>query len=168
MDVILYFFRDKIVGTHYFIYAFVCLFLMFSIIGYLFKQKYGKLEIILNTSQVKIGKIKEIEPKKTRKEKNKKGKVPTQIVQTTKQQVPPPIVNQNVASQSNPTNQSVVNQLVSVGITNQGEIQEVITPERKEPVSEGVLQQPTKTLTPQSQVGQSNQVVSNGKIPEIE
>ena len=31
MDVILYFFRDKIVGIHYFIYAFVCLFLMFSI-----------------------------------------------------------------------------------------------------------------------------------------
>ena len=51
MDVVLYFFRDTLSGTYYFIYCFVCLLLMFSIIGYLFKQKYAKVEIKLNTSQ---------------------------------------------------------------------------------------------------------------------
>ena len=51
MDAILYYIRDNLVGTHYFIYAFILLFFMFAIIGYLFKQKYGKLDIILNTSQ---------------------------------------------------------------------------------------------------------------------
>lgn len=53
MSTILYFFRDSITGVYYFIYVFVCLFLMFSIIGYLFKQKYAKVEIKLNTSQPK-------------------------------------------------------------------------------------------------------------------
>ena len=69
MDIILYFFRDKIVGTYYFIYAFLCLFLMFSIIGYLFKQKYAKLEVKLNTSQDNIKK--EIKEKKIKESKIK-------------------------------------------------------------------------------------------------
>lgn len=51
METILYFFRDSISGIYYVMYAFVCLLLMFSIIGYLFKQKYAKVEIKLNTSQ---------------------------------------------------------------------------------------------------------------------
>ena len=54
MEIILYFFRDTISGVHYFIYAFVCLFLMFSIIGYLFKQKYAKVEIKLKSSQPSV------------------------------------------------------------------------------------------------------------------
>ena len=53
MDIILYYIRDNIVSVHYFIYAFVCLFLMFSIIGYLFKQKYAKLTINVSSSQQK-------------------------------------------------------------------------------------------------------------------
>ncbi len=52
MDIVLYFFRDTLSGIHYFIYAFIMLFLMFSIIGYLLKQKYGKYDIKLATSQV--------------------------------------------------------------------------------------------------------------------
>lgn len=51
MEIILYYIRDHLVGTHYFIYAFILLFLMFSIIGYLFKQKYAKYDIKLATSQ---------------------------------------------------------------------------------------------------------------------
>lgn len=51
MQTILYFFRDKIVGVHYFMYAFVCILLVFSIIGYLAKLKYGKVQIKLNSSQ---------------------------------------------------------------------------------------------------------------------
>ena len=54
MNAVLYFFRDTISGTYYFIYCFFCLLLMFSLIGYLFKQKYMKLEVKLNTSQSKI------------------------------------------------------------------------------------------------------------------
>lgn len=51
METILYYIRDNLVGTHYFIYAFILLFFMFSIIGYLFKQKYAKFNIKLATSQ---------------------------------------------------------------------------------------------------------------------
>ena len=51
MNIILYFFRDTLSGIHYFIYAFILFFLIFSIIGYLLKQKYGKYEIKLATSQ---------------------------------------------------------------------------------------------------------------------
>lgn len=50
MDIILYFFRDTISGTYYFMYAFVCLLLMFSLIGYLFKDKYAKVTINLGTN----------------------------------------------------------------------------------------------------------------------
>lgn len=73
MNAILYFFRDTISGTYYFIYCFVCLLLMFSIIGYLFKQKYAKVEIKLNTSQ----------PKLDEKVKEKQNQVPKsdQIIQ---------------------------------------------------------------------------------------
>ena len=54
METILYYIRDHLTGTHYFIYAFILLFLMFAIIGYLFKQKYGKLDIKLATSQSNV------------------------------------------------------------------------------------------------------------------
>ena len=57
MDIILYYIRDNLVGTHYFIYTAILLFLMFAIIGYLFKQKYGKLDVVLNTSQTETEKI---------------------------------------------------------------------------------------------------------------
>ena len=53
MDNFLYYIRDNLVGLHYFIYAFILLFFMFAIIGYLFKQKYAKFDIKLNTSQQK-------------------------------------------------------------------------------------------------------------------
>lgn len=53
MDIILYYIRDNLISVHYFIYAFVCLFLMFAIIGYLFKQKYAKLTINVSSSQPK-------------------------------------------------------------------------------------------------------------------
>jgi len=53
MEDFLYFIRDKLVGLHYFIYAFALLFFMFAIIGYLFKQKYAKYDIKLNTKTKK-------------------------------------------------------------------------------------------------------------------
>ncbi len=56
MDTILYFFRDQIISVHYFIYAFVILILIFAIIGYLYKQKYAKVEIKLATSQANVSK----------------------------------------------------------------------------------------------------------------
>ena len=138
MDIILYFFRDKIVGLHYLMYAFVCLFLMFSIIGYLFKQKYGKLEIILNTSQVKTGKVKEIEPYKTKKEKKlKKSKKNNnkieienvEVIEPIKNQSTENITNQQVINQPIQTNQEIVNQNIDANnsISNQVEIKPVVS-----------------------------------------
>lgn len=74
MDSFLYFIRDNLVGIHYFIYAFALLFFMFSIIGYLFKQKYAVYEIKLNTSQGKVDDKKE-EKKKSKKEIKKETKI---------------------------------------------------------------------------------------------
>ena len=51
MDIILYFIRDTISGTFYFIYAFILFILMFAMIGYLLKTKYAKLNIKFSTSQ---------------------------------------------------------------------------------------------------------------------
>lgn len=118
MDAILYFFRDKITGIHYLMYAFVCFFLMFSIIGYLFKQKYAKVEIKLNTSKPQVEDSEDFEIKKgKKKEKIKKDhhkNNKNQIVET-------PIEIQNamglvstpqvgVSSQPTATQQPVINQ----------------------------------------------------------
>ena len=70
MNGILYFFRDKITGIHYLMYAFGCYFLMFSIIGYLFKQKYSKIEIKLGTSKPQVEDSKDKEVAKSKKEKH--------------------------------------------------------------------------------------------------
>lgn len=74
MDSFLYFIRDNLVGIHYFIYAFALLFFMFSIIGYLFKQKYAVYEIKLNTSQGKVDDKKD-EKTKSKKEIKKETKI---------------------------------------------------------------------------------------------
>lgn len=71
MEELLYYIRDNLVGTHYFIYAFFLLFLMFAIIGYLFKQRYAKYQIILNNSQNAV----EEEIKRTKKEKNNRKEI---------------------------------------------------------------------------------------------
>ena len=92
MEIILYFFRDTISGIHYFIYAFVCLFLMFSIIGYLFKQKYAKVEIKLKSSQPSVqatteqiatvqGKAKKLS-RKEKKLLKQKNNIPSQYLNT--------------------------------------------------------------------------------------
>ena len=78
MDILLYYIRDNLVGIHYFMYAFVLLFLMFAIIGYLFKQKYAKYEIKLNTSQ---------EVKKEEAKKQGTSSTPTQTSNTLEKKV---------------------------------------------------------------------------------
>ncbi|MBQ8892450.1 MAG: hypothetical protein IJ068_06290 [Bacilli bacterium] len=62
MDLILYFIRDTISGTFYFIYASISLICMFAIIGYLLKGKYGKLEIKLATSQSNANSSNSVDP----------------------------------------------------------------------------------------------------------
>ena len=74
MDLLLYFIRDKLSGTYYFIYAFILSMFMFAIIGYLLKEKYGKLEIKLATSQDNANKDKNVEKVKESKLKRKKKK----------------------------------------------------------------------------------------------
>ena len=96
MDVILYSIRDGLVGTHYFIYAFILSILMFSIIGYLFKQKYAKFDIKLETSQS--------EAKKKKDANNKVKPVTTEKVVTTNQTVK----SQNPIPQPNPNLNKVV------------------------------------------------------------
>jgi len=115
MDIILYFFRDKITGTYYFIYAFICLMLMFAIIGYLYKQKYAKVEIKLNTSQPK--KEEKVEANKQVKVENsnqrlnlfqKKQDNKASVIRPIIQPIPEtPILNQPV----NPAVQVVPNNL---------------------------------------------------------
>ena len=115
MEVILYFFRDSISGIYYVMYAFVCLFLMFSIIGYLFKQKYAKVELKLNSSQpVSKEKTKkqQLDKEKSKEEENKSDIVKTanetikpNIVQTTNEPVKLQTINPTIAVQtSNQTN----------------------------------------------------------------
>jgi len=76
----LYYIRDHLVGTHYFIYSFILNIFMFSMIGYLFKQKYGKLDVILNTSQ-KTGD--QLISNKSKKNKEKKKNEPKVVQSTT-------------------------------------------------------------------------------------
>ena len=92
MKVILYFFRDSISGIYYVMYAFVCLLLMFSIIGYLFKQKYAKVELKLNSSQEQP-----ILEKKNKKEEKKQAKLK-------KEELKPNIVQ---TINTTPNNQSI-------------------------------------------------------------
>lgn len=93
MDIILYYIRDHLVGTHYFIYAFILLFFMFSIIGYLFKQKYAKFDIKLATSQDSAKKIKKDKKLFTSKKELKNIIDNNNIQQTIK---PTTIVSQNI------------------------------------------------------------------------
>ena len=50
LDMIISLFRDGLSGTRYIIYVIICLTLLFSIVGYLLKQKYGKVEFKVATS----------------------------------------------------------------------------------------------------------------------
>ncbi len=87
METVLYYIRDHLVGTHYFIYAFILLFLMFSIIGYLFKQKYAKYDIKLATSQ-----------DETKKRKEKKGIIDKKVIKNIQTA---PVENNQVVQQLN-------------------------------------------------------------------
>ena len=73
MDTILYFFRDKLVGTHYFIYAFILLYLMFALIGYLLKEKYAKYIIMLAGGQEDAMKRKKEKEEQAKQEALKNG-----------------------------------------------------------------------------------------------
>ena len=179
MDVILYFFRDKIVGIHYFIYAFVCLFLMFSIIGYLFKQKYGKLEIILNTSQVKTGKIKEIEPKKAKKEKkSKKIEKVGKKNNNEKIEIIAPIENSNLEQKDNQQeikqsiqiNQKNINKTINNNSISKKEESKHLIPNKVDEQSNLVIntQTPVNNTEVQSQVIIETAPKLNQRIPEIE
>ena len=112
MDSILYYIRDNIISVHYFIYAFVCLFLMFAIIGYLFKQKYAKLTINVGSSQQK----KEAKEEKKFNQINTNATVNNQVSSTPKQT--------NLTSQATPiqkpnlTNQINQNNIYEVKSTN--------------------------------------------------
>lgn len=112
MDAILYFFRDTISGTYYFIYCFVCLLLMFSIIGYLFKQKYAKVEVKLNTTQPKtVEKVNEAQNQVSKNEQTiQKKEVIQQKVTRMTPTTTPQKTNINIQPQVINVNPKVINQ----------------------------------------------------------
>ena len=104
MDIILYYIRDNLISVHYFIYAFVCLFLMFAIIGYLFKQKYAKLTINVSSSQ----------PKKEVKENTTTNQVKTDTMDSQ--------VTKNNQVNNQPTNVNISTNLTNLKPINQNQI----------------------------------------------
>lgn len=110
MEPILYYIRDNIISVHYFIYAFVCLFLMFAIIGYLFKQKYAKLTINVSSSQQK----KEAKEEKKFNQTNTNATVNNQVSSTSKPTNLTNQINQNNISEVNPINTNPLPNLVNV------------------------------------------------------
>lgn len=121
MDIILYYIRDNIVSVHYFIYAFVCLFLMFAIIGYLFKQKYAKLTINVSSSQPK---------------KNNKENVAKQVNQTTTK-------NNQVVNQT-PTNQPKIPEVKPMPANPNNQVKPTITPNNNNQINPTKLNNQTK------------------------
>ena len=72
MNAILGFFRNTLSGTYYVIYCLVLLTFLFAIVGYLYKQKYAKVEFKLTTSQPKKEVVKAVDKKASpKKVKNK-------------------------------------------------------------------------------------------------
>ena len=106
MDIILYFFRDNITGIHYLMYAFVCQFLMFALIGYLYKQKYGKLEIKLSTNkEFPNNKVENV----TTNNQQVKPEKTIAITQIQELKTIKPIVNQSVNTNTNINTNANVN-----------------------------------------------------------
>lgn len=161
MDIILYFFRDKIAGTYYFIYAFICLMLMFSIIGYLYKQKYAKVEVKLNTSQPK--KDEKVEPSKNEnKVENSNQRV--NIFQK-KQEVKTPV---QVNGASNIVQSQVVtNTTANANPVNQTQVTPSIPRTVVQPIPQNVNQQvnPTVQVTP-NVINKTVQSVNNQATPQ--
>lgn len=176
MEIILYFFRDTISGIHYFIYAFVCLFLMFSIIGYLFKQKYAKVEIKLKSSQPsvqatteQIATVQGKSKKLSRKEKKllkQKNNIPSQSLNTPPVQtkVEAPIPNQ-VASP--PVTPQVTVQNTGQSVVSNQPNQQVVKQANQIPTPSQNLNQGTNLPNNQTVTKNIQPTNTNIPIPEI-
>lgn len=176
MEIILYFFRDTISGVHYFIYAFVCLFLMFSIIGYLFKQKYAKVEIKLKSSQPSVqttteqiatvqGKAKKLS-RKEKKLLKQKNNIPSQSLNTPPVQtkVEAPIPNQ-VASL--PVTPQVTVQNTGQSVVSNKPNQQVVKQANQIPTPSQTLNQGTNLPNNQTVTKNIQPTNTNTPIPEI-
>lgn len=146
MDIILYYIRDNLISVHYFIYAFVCLFLMFAIIGYLFKQKYAKLTINVSSSQ----------PKKEVKENIATNQVKTNTMDSQ--------VTKNNQVNNQPTNVNISTNLTNLKPINQNSINNQVSniPEVK-PMPTNPNNQIRPTITPNNN-SQVNSVNLNNQV----
>lgn len=146
MDIILYYIRDNLISVHYFIYAFVCLFLMFAIIGYLFKQKYAKLTINVSSSQ----------PKKEVKENIATNRVKTNTMDRQ--------VTKNNQVNNQPTNVNTSTNLTNLKPINQNSINNQVSniPEVK-PMPTNPNNQIRPTITPNNN-SQVNPVNLNNRV----
>ncbi len=152
LDAIISLFRDFLSGTRYIIYVLICLTLLFAIVGYMFKQKYGKVEFKMSTGKpaddqekVPTASPKDKKVKKSKKEKKSKNE--------TKQVAPTPQATPNVAAAQKPAVQTPqpVLQLAKVPL------QQSATPATSSPnVSKATsIQEPTPVAKPPVQVAQS-------------
>ena len=160
MDIVISFFRDTISGSYYFIYATIGLTLMFAIIGYLYKGKYGKVEFKLTTNTTE--KANEKKEKNSKKDKKKNiEEVPKQEVQI-----------QEEVSTYNPTPPALgsLKDIPTSPNLNEVQVQEPVQVAPIEPlnqdivmeVEEPVISEQVVEITPE----QTNQI-NNGSIPEI-
>lgn len=167
MNDFLYFIRDKLTGTHYFIYAFICLTLLFAIVGYLFKQKYAKVQFKLGTSQPVI--TTPVEENKNskheKKEKKKKGKKEKPAVTSAPQVTNQVAVNQGATIQQ-PQVVSNNSQPTSVNIAPPNMQSQQIVAQGNQPTSG--LQQPTTLPNLNQPIPNTSQsTTTNQNIPEI-
>lgn len=154
MDIILYYIRDNLISVHYFIYAFVCLFLMFAIIGYLFKQKYAKLTINVSSSQ----------PKKEVKENNTSQVNSNVTTNQVKTDTMDSQVTKNNQVNNQPTNVNISTNLTNLKPINQNSINNQVSniPEVK-PMPTNPNNQIRPTITPNNN-SQVNPVNLNNQV----
>ena len=105
MEIILYLIRDRIVSVHYVIYVLIILFLIFAIIGYLFKQKYAKVAIKIDSNQTSTNKESKKEVFNTVNHNTSKTNLQSQSASANQK-----VINQAIQSSSQKNIQSANNQ----------------------------------------------------------
>ena len=105
MEIILYLIRDRIVSVHYVIYVLIILFLIFAIIGYLFKQKYAKVAIKIDSNQTSTNKERKKEVFNTANQNTSKTNLQSQSASANQK-----VINQAIQSSSQKNIQSANNQ----------------------------------------------------------
>ena len=157
LDMIISLFRDGLSGTRYIIYVIICSTLLFSIVGYLLKQKYGKVEFKVATL-ASTAKSPTSKPKKEKKVKNKKDKK-SNVVAGAPQAVSP-ITQTQTPVVTNPVPSPVVQ-------ATQPQVVQTPTPVQQQPASVTPIPEPTLVAKTPTPVQQPQQAVPPTSIPDL-